>query len=124
MGAGNRRNTKEGIRHGDEAGLFHSTEPFPGKSLYPDPYQDGSLDELRIYCVGLSSAEIAATFAMGPRHLLSTNSPQMGAVLSGTNLTFSWPSANAGFMLQSRTNLALASSCRFASCNQEISAPS
>ena len=35
------------------------------------------------------------------------NSPQMGVALTGTNLTVSWPLANAGFTVQSRTNLVL-----------------
>jgi glucuronoarabinoxylan endo-1,4-beta-xylanase len=33
------------------------------------------------------------------------NRPQMGVELTGTNLTISWPLADAGFTLQSRTNL-------------------
>jgi len=78
-----------------------------GRSQYPDPYLDGVIDEYRIYSVGLSAAEIAATAALGPDRLLSTNSPAMGLALAGTNLTVSWPLANAGFTLQSRTNLSL-----------------
>jgi hypothetical protein len=38
---------------------------------------------------------------------LSTNSPQMNLAISAANLTLSWPLANAGFTLQSRTNLVL-----------------
>jgi hypothetical protein len=38
---------------------------------------------------------------------LSTNRPQVGLTLTGRNLTVSWPLANAGFTVQSRTNLAL-----------------
>ena len=38
---------------------------------------------------------------------MSPNSPQMNLARSGANLTLSWPLANAGFTLQSRTNLAL-----------------
>jgi enterochelin esterase-like enzyme/fibronectin type 3 domain-containing protein len=78
-----------------------------GKSQYADPYLDGSLDEFRIYNVALSSAEIAATAALGSGQLLSTNSPPMSVALAGTSLTISWPLANAGFTLQSRTNLTL-----------------
>jgi poly(hydroxyalkanoate) depolymerase family esterase len=78
-----------------------------GRSQYPDPYFDGVIDEFRIYNVGLSASEIAATTALGSGQLLSTNSPQMSMGISGTNLTLSWPLANAGYTLQSRTNLAL-----------------
>jgi hypothetical protein len=78
-----------------------------GKSQWPDPYLNGGIDEFRIYSVALSSAEIAATVALGPNQLLSTNRPQMSLALAGTNLTVSWPLANAGFTVQWRTNLAL-----------------
>jgi len=78
-----------------------------GRSQYPDPYFDGVIDEFRIYNVGLSAAEIAATAALGSSQLLSTNSPQMNLAISAANLTLSWPLANAGFTLQSRTNLVL-----------------
>ncbi len=87
--------------------LGSTVNNYIGKSQYADPYLAGSLDEFRIYNVGLSSAEIAATAALGSSQLLSTNRPQMGLALTGTNPTISWPLANAGFTLQSRTNLAL-----------------
>jgi len=89
--------------------LGSTVNNYIGKSQYPDPYLDGALDEFRIYSVGLSSAEIAATVALGAGQLLSTNSPAMSMALTGTNLTLAWPLANAGFTLQSRTNLALGS---------------
>jgi poly(hydroxyalkanoate) depolymerase family esterase len=78
-----------------------------GRSQYPDPYLDGVIDEFRICNVGLSSSEIAATAALGPSQLLSTNSPPIGMALAGPNLTLSWPLASAGYTLQSRTNLVL-----------------
>jgi enterochelin esterase-like enzyme/fibronectin type 3 domain-containing protein len=79
-----------------------------GKSQSPtDPYLNGWIDEFRIYNVGLSSAEIAASAALGSGQLLSSNSPAMGLALTGTNLTVSWPLANAGFTVQLRTNLVL-----------------
>jgi hypothetical protein len=37
-----------------------------GKSQFPDPYFNGSIDEFRIYGRALSAAEIAASFAGGP----------------------------------------------------------
>jgi hypothetical protein len=81
-----------------------------GKSLYnADPYPDFTLDEFRIYSGALSPAEIAATQALGPGQLLSSASPLLSVALAGTNLTFSWPAATAGFSLQSGSNLAPAS---------------
>lgn len=76
-----------------------------GRSQYPDPYLDGSMDGFRIYNVGLSAGEIAATFALGSSQQLGTNRPVMNTALTGANLTLSWPLANAGFILQARTNL-------------------
>jgi hypothetical protein len=89
------------------ASLGSTSNNYLGKSQYADPYLNGSLEEFRIYNVGLSAAEIAATYALGPSQLLSTNSPPMGLVMTDTNLTISWPLACAGFVLQSRTNLVL-----------------
>jgi alpha-L-arabinofuranosidase len=86
--------------------LGGTTNNFLGKSQWPDPYMNGRMDEFRIYSTALSSAEIAATMALGPGRLLTTNSPQVGMCPAGTNMTFSWPLSSAGFALQSRTNLA------------------
>jgi hypothetical protein len=57
--------------------------------------------------VALSAAEVAATDALGPNQLLSTNSPTVSVMATGTNLILSWPLASAGFAVQSRTNLVL-----------------
>jgi len=88
------------------ASLGLTANNYIGKAQIADPYLDGSIEEFRIYNVGLSSAEIAATAALGPAQLLNTNSPQMAVALLGTNLAVSWPLADAGFTLQSNTNLA------------------
>lgn len=85
--------------------LGSTTNNYIGKSQYPDPYMNGALDEFRIYSVALSPAEIAATDALGPNQLLSTQSPPMGLTATATNLTLTWPLAAAGFTLQSCTNL-------------------
>ena len=45
--------------------LGSTTNNYIGKSEYANPYLDGSIDEFRIYNVGLSAAEIAATLALG-----------------------------------------------------------
>jgi hypothetical protein len=87
------------------SGLGRTSNNYIGKSQWPDPYLNGQIDEFRIYSVALSSAEIAATYALGPNQLLSTNSPATALSMSGTNLTMSWPVASAGFILQSSTNL-------------------
>jgi arabinoxylan arabinofuranohydrolase len=76
-----------------------------GRSQWPDPYFNGSLDEFRIYSVALSASEIAATYALGPNDLLSTNTPALGVSVTPPNLTLTWPLASAGFTVQSRTNL-------------------
>jgi hypothetical protein len=83
-----------------------TTNNYLGKSQWADPYFNGLFDEFRIYSVGLSSAEIAATAALGSGGLLSAGSPPISLARTGMNLTFSWPLANAGFTLQLRTNLA------------------
>ena len=76
-----------------------------GRSLYSgDSYFDVSLDEFRIYNGALSAIEIAASQALGPDQLLSTNRPVIAAA-SGGNLTLSWPLASADYTLLTRTNL-------------------
>jgi Concanavalin A-like lectin/glucanases superfamily len=88
--------------------LGSTTHNYLGKSQSTsDPYLNGSLDEFRIYNVALSSAEVAATAALGPDQLLSTNPPLMGLALTETNLVITWPLANTGFTLQSCTDLTL-----------------
>ena len=89
------------------SGLGITTNNYVGKSQWTDPYLNGSLDEFRIYTVGLSSAEVAATCALGSSQLLSTNNPVLAATMLPTSVTLSWPLASAGFTVQSRTNLVL-----------------
>jgi hypothetical protein len=89
------------------ASLGLSASNYLGQSQYADPYLNGSLDEFRIYNVGLSAPEIAATAALGSGQLLSTNRPPMSLVITGKNLSLSWPLVSAGYTLQSRTNLVL-----------------
>jgi hypothetical protein len=87
--------------------MGNTSNNYLGKSQYADPYLNGAFDEFRIYTVPLSANEIAATDALGPNQLLSTNSPSITVASTGTSLTLTWPLASAGFMLQSRTNLVL-----------------
>ena len=88
------------------ASLGSTTQNYLGRSQSgSDPYMPGGLDEFRIYNAALSAAEIAASAALGPDQLLSPASPQLNLVVSGANMTLTWPVANAGYTLQSRTNL-------------------
>jgi hypothetical protein len=66
----------------------------------------GTISEFRIYNGALRAGQIAATQALGPDQLLSNASAPLGATVSGSSLTFSWPLASAGFILQGTTNLA------------------
>jgi hypothetical protein len=87
--------------------LGSTANNYIGKSQYPDPYLNGRIDDFRIYTVALSKEELAATYALGPNQTLSTNSPPMSASSTDTDLTMTWPLENAGFTVQTRTNLAL-----------------
>jgi len=79
-----------------------------GRSLYSgDAYFNFSLDEFRIYRGALSASEIAASQALGPDQVLTTNSPAVHAVSAGGYLTLAWPLAAAGYTVQVRTNLML-----------------
>jgi hypothetical protein len=90
------------------ASLGSTTRNFLGRSQSAsDPYLNGALDEFRIYNAALSSAEIAATAALGPDELLSTNNPLLSIAPTGPNLTLTWPVVHAGYTVQSRTNLVL-----------------
>jgi hypothetical protein len=88
--------------------LGSTANNYLGRSQYSnDPYLNATLDEFRIYSVPLSAAEVAATDALGPDQLLSTNSPVLSLTTTPTTLTLAWPLASAGFAVQSRTNLVL-----------------
>jgi hypothetical protein len=87
--------------------LGNTTRNYLGKSQsVSDPYLNGALDEFRIHNAALSAAEIAATAALGVDQLLSTNLPVLNLTATSADVTLSWPLANAGFAVQSRTNLA------------------
>jgi len=85
--------------------LGSTANNYIGKSQWSDPYLNGVIDEFRIYNVPLSSAEIAATYALGQNQVLSTGSPTLNVTATPTSLTMTWPLASAGFIVQSRTNL-------------------
>ncbi len=89
------------------ATLGNTANNYLGRSQWADPYLNGQLDEFRIHSVALSASEIAASYALGPNQLLSNSSPAIGLTATPTNLSLTWPLATAGFVVQSRTNLAL-----------------
>jgi hypothetical protein len=89
------------------ASLGTTSINYIGKSQYAVPSLNGTLDEFRIYNAALSREEIAATAALGPNELLSLNNPLLSVTATPGSVVLSWPLANAGFTLQSRTNLFL-----------------
>jgi hypothetical protein len=91
-----------------------------GKSQYADPCLNGALEDFRIYNVALCPAEIAAAAALGPGQLLSAGCPPMSLAVTEPNLTLTWPLANAGFSLQSCTNLVLGGWTNVTSCVPQI----
>jgi cytochrome c len=80
-----------------------------GRSNWPDPYFNGSMDEFRIYNGVLSDAAVAASFGTGPDALLGGR-PTLSAVRSGSQVQLSWPADAAGYGLEGTTNLQLSAS--------------
>lgn len=74
-----------------------------GRSNWPDPYFNGSLNEFRIYDGVLGDNEVAASFAAGPDALLGAR-PTLNVTRSGANLLFSWPDGS-GYGLEQNANL-------------------
>ena len=94
----------------DPLSVVGSQFAYIGRSLNAgDPYPTWTIKELRFYNTALSGAEVAASDALGPNQLLTTNSPVMSVAMTGTNLIFSWPAASADYALQARTDLSLGS---------------
>ena len=83
-----------------------NTGSWIGYSPYNDPGITGSVDEYRIYQGRLSPEEIKASDVIGPNQLLSTYAT-LSATASGGNVVLSWPVANAGFAVQTKTSLSL-----------------
>jgi len=75
-----------------------------GRSNWPDPYLNASLDEFRIYGGVLSDSAVAASFAMGPDALFGAQ-PRLTVSQAGSNLQLVWPLDTAGYVLQQATNL-------------------
>ncbi|HET7624136.1 MAG TPA: LamG-like jellyroll fold domain-containing protein [Verrucomicrobiae bacterium] len=86
--------------------LGDTANNYLGRSQFSsDAYLNARLDEFRIYSIALSANEIAATYALGPDEILSTNSPAITFSITSSNLTLTWPLASAGYTLESSTNL-------------------
>jgi len=75
-----------------------------GYSPYGDPGIAGSVDEFRVYQGRLSPEEIQASDILGPNQLLSTIARLTAARFQANNV-LSWPVADAGFAVQTATNL-------------------
>jgi hypothetical protein len=83
------------------AGMLSATI---GHSPFNDPGINGSIDEFRIYKGLLSPDEIVASDILGPNQTLSTTASLTVSQSSGS-LLLNWPLANAGFSVQTSTNL-------------------
>lgn len=90
------------IAPASQAGIVGS---WIGYSPYGDPCTDGSVQEYRIYQGRLSPEEIQASDVLGPNATLSTTNATLSVTASGGSIVLSWPVANAGFAVQSNTNL-------------------
>lgn len=86
----------------DEIGTWFS---WIGKSPYPDPYMNCTVDEFRVYNGRLSPQEIAASDMLGAATLLSTAAPHVAVTASSGQITLSWPAAAAGFSVQASGDL-------------------
>jgi hypothetical protein len=75
-----------------------------GRSNWPDPNFNGSLDEFRIYGGVLSDSAVAASYAVGPDALFGAR-PYLDFSKAGGNLQLMWPLDTAGYVLQQTTNL-------------------
>jgi len=75
-----------------------------GRSNWPDPYFNGSMDEFRIYSGVLSDAQVAASFAAGPDALLGAR-PSLTAVRAGSQVQLAWPADAAGFILETASQI-------------------
>jgi hypothetical protein len=75
-----------------------------GHSPFNDPGINGSIDEFRIFNGVLAPDEIVASDLLGPNQTLSTIASLSVSQSSG-NIALNWPLANAGFSVQTSSNL-------------------
>jgi concanavalin A-like lectin/glucanase superfamily protein len=79
------------------------TSNWLGRSEFPDPFLNGSYDEVRIYSGLLTEAAIARDILLGPNQVIA-NVP-LSFSTGGGNITLSWPNYAAAFVLESTTTL-------------------
>lgn len=90
---------------------INDTNNWLGRSLYSepmptpwrDPYLQAAYDEFRIYSGLLTSAQIAANYAIGPNP--PAEAPRLAARIQGNQLILSWPTSASGFAAYSTTAL-------------------
>ena len=90
---------------------INDTNNWLGRSLYSepmptpwrDPYLEAAYDEFRIYSGLLSSAQIAANYAIGPNP--PAEAPRLSARIQGNQLILSWPTSATGFAAYATTVL-------------------
>jgi hypothetical protein len=85
-----------------DLGLVADNFSFLGRSQWPDPHLNGSIDEFRVYYGVLSPAQIAASYAAGP------DPDTLRATVAGPNqVTIYWPATlvTAPYSLQSSPSL-------------------
>jgi hypothetical protein len=75
-----------------------------GRSNWPDPNLNASLDEFRIYGGVLSDPAVAASYAVGPDALFGAR-PRLNVSQAGNNLELVWPLDTSSYVLQQTTNL-------------------
>jgi len=75
-----------------------------GRSNWPDPNLNASLDEFRIYGGVLSDSAVAASYAVGPDALFGAR-PGLNVSQAGSNLQLVWPLDTSSYVLQQTTNL-------------------
>lgn len=75
-----------------------------GHSPFNDPGINGSIDEFRVYKGLLAPDEIVASDLLGPNQTLSTVA-SLSATWSSSSVVLNWPLANAGFSVQTSSNL-------------------
>ncbi|HOY58894.1 MAG TPA: hypothetical protein PK640_12265 [Verrucomicrobiota bacterium] len=86
-----------------QVGDWHS---WIGRSPYPDPFMNCSVEEFRVYRGRLSPEEIRAADVLGPEVLPNATGAVLEATLSGAGLDLTWPVAAAGAAVQAAGTLA------------------
>lgn len=75
-----------------------------GRSQWPDAMFKGKYNEFRIWDGALLPDAVAAHYAAGPDSL-SSSAPRLSVTQTATDITISWSASEAGFVLQSTSEL-------------------